>query len=303
MAVIGDVVIGRGGIARLPVSGGYAAAAYFSIAMPEGSTYTRTGAATGLTNSGALTTFSANEPQRTNRGLALEPERTNLFPRYAPTLAQLGISANTSNTTEPTSPPISGLAWINIDNTSALAAAYQYIPGVANGTATAMQILVETADGSQPVAGTNTTTGDFCFVSKENIASFAFTYRRLTGNVWLVTGTGTGNTAASTGFGIIRYATQSKRALKFSGFGVEVSSSFATSPIVSVGSALTRGLPVFTETVPVGRTKALLTYADASTTLIEGLTPSGTFDYVTPVLAANKGRFGASELVSRVWQS
>jgi hypothetical protein len=74
-----------------------------------------------------------------------------------------------------------------------------------------------------------------------------------------------------------------------------------TSPILTSPTAATRGLPVFTEAVPTGRTKALLTYADATTTLVTGLTPEGTFDYVTPVVAANKGLFGVSELVSRVW--
>ena len=77
--------------------------------------------------------------------------------------------------------------------------------------------------------------------------------------------------------------------------------SVATSPIVTTAAQASRSLPVFTEPVPVGRTKALLTYADGSTTLVTGLTPGGTFDVATTVIAANKGRFGASELVTRIW--
>lgn len=64
-----------------------------------------------------------------------------------------------------------------------------------------------------------------------------------------------------------------------------------------------RGQPTFTESVPTGRSKGLLTYADASTTLVAGLTPGANFDVYTAVAAANKGRFGASELVSREWHS
>jgi hypothetical protein len=78
--------------------------------------------------------------------------------------------------------------------------------------------------------------------------------------------------------------------------------SFPSSPIFTTNAAATRGLPVFTEPVPSGRTRVLLTFADASTLLVEGLTPGASFDYVTPILAANKGRFGASELVTREWR-
>jgi hypothetical protein len=77
----------------------------------------------------------------------------------------------------------------------------------------------------------------------------------------------------------------------------------ATSPILTTSGTATRGLPVLTEPVPVGRTKALLTYADATTTLVTGLTPGDTFEYAETVIAAGKGRFGVSELVSRTWQA
>jgi len=34
---------------------------------------------------------------------------------------------------------------------------------------------------------------------------------------------------------------------------------------------------------------------------VTGLTPGGTFDVTAAVIGASKGRFGASELVSRTW--
>jgi hypothetical protein len=79
--------------------------------------------------------------------------------------------------------------------------------------------------------------------------------------------------------------------------------SVATSTIVTTAAQASRSLPVFTEPVPLGRTKALLTYYDGATTTVTGLTPGGTFDVATAVIAAGKGRFGASELVSRTWQA
>jgi len=77
--------------------------------------------------------------------------------------------------------------------------------------------------------------------------------------------------------------------------------SFVTSYIQTAAAANTRGLPTFTEPVPAGRSRALLTYADAGNTLVSGLTPGGVFDVALEVTTANKGRSGASELVSRVW--
>lgn len=43
-------------------------------------------------------------------------------------------------------------------------------------------------------------------------------------------------------------------------------------------------------------------FVDATTTMVTGLTPGGTFDVATAVIGAGKGAFGVSELVSRRWQ-
>jgi hypothetical protein len=268
--------------------------------MPEGSTFTRVGAATGLTAAGLISSFAENIPQRTNRGLALEPAATNLFPRSAPTVAQLSLGINASDTTAPASPPISGLNWLALNNTSSFAVAYQTLT-VTLSTAYSISVLVETPDGSQPVASSTSLTGDFNFVcGGVTDAAPTFSYLRLSGNVWRVTAAITTPVSPTANDGIIRHSTQNTRALKFAGFQL-VLGAVAGSPIVTTGSAAARALPVFTEVVPVGYTKALLTYADASTTLVTGLTAGGTFDVATAVTGASKGRFGASELVSRRW--
>ncbi len=272
----------------------------FSWGMPEGSTFSRVGAATGLTAAGLISSFAENIPQRTNRGLALEPAATNLFPRSAPTAAQLSLGLNASDTTAPATPPISGLNWLALDNTSSFAVAYQTLT-VTLSTAYSISVLVETPDGSQPVASSTSLTGDFNFVcGGVTDAAPTFSYLRLSGNVWRVTAAITTPVSPTANDGIIRHSTQNTRALKFAGFQL-VLGAVAGSPIVTTGSAATRALPVFTEVVPVGYTKALLTYADASTTLVTGLTAGGTFDVATAVIGASKGRFGASELVSRRW--
>ena len=276
--------------------------ANFTRVMPYGATYTRTGVATGLTTAGLITSFAANAAQQTDRGLALEPASTNIMPRFAPTVAQLSLGLNASDTTAPASPPISGLNWIALNNTSSIAVAYQTLT-VTGSTAYSISVLVETPDGTQPVASSTSATGDFNFVAGGvTDAAPTFGYTRLSGNVWRVTAAIVTPSVPTTNDGIIRHSTQNTRALKFAGFQV-VLGTVAGSPIVTTGSSLARSLPVFTEVVPAGRTKALLTYADATTTLVTGLTPGGTFDVATTVIAASKGRFASSELVTRVWQA
>jgi hypothetical protein len=276
--------------------------ANFTRVMPYGATYTRTGVATGLTTAGLVTSFAADAPQRTDRGLALEPASTNIVPRFAPTVAQLSLGLNASDTTAPSSPPISDLNWIALNNTSSIAVAYQTLT-VTGSTAYSISVLVETPDGTQPVASSTSLTGDFNFVAGGvTDAAPTFGYTRLSGNVWRVTAAIVTPGVPTTNDGIIRHSTQNTRALKFAGFQL-VTGAVAGSPIVTTGSALARSLPVFTEVVPAGRTKALLTYADATTTLVTGLTPGGTFDVATTVIAASKGRFASSELVTRVWQA
>ena len=276
--------------------------ANFTRVMPYGATYTRTGAATGLTTAGLITSFAADAPQRTDRGLALEPASTNIFPRFAPTVAQLSLGLNASDTTAPASPPIADLNWLALDNSASIAVAYQTLT-VTGSTAYSISVLVETPDGSQPVASSTSLTGDFNFVcGGATDAAPTFGYTRLSGNVWRVTAAITTLALPTTNDGIIRHSTQNTRALKFAGFQL-VTGTVAGSPIVTTGSAVARSLPVFTEVVPAGRTKALLTYADATTTLVSSLTPGGTFDVATTVIGASKGRFASSELVSRVWQA
>jgi hypothetical protein len=275
----------------------------FRVAMPEGSTYTRVGAGTGLTTAGLITSFAADAPQRTDRGLALEAARTNLVARFAPTAAQLSASGNVTNTTEPASPPIASQNWLVLTNTASTAFGYQIVSGVPGATTVTISCFVETADGTQPVAVNqlSASTGDFVFIVNGGVLSSATNvYTRVSGNTWRVSITGTSAAPGVDNCGFIRYLAQNQRVLKFSGWQVEVGA-YSSSPIITTGATATRALPVFTETIPANRTKAFLTYADGTTTLVTGLTPAGTFDYVTPIIAANKGRFAASELVSRTW--
>jgi hypothetical protein len=266
----------------------------FRAAMPAGSTYTRTGAATGLTAAGTLTAFAADAPQRTDRGLALEPAATNILINSVfansggnrPTSWDegiiTGVSAPVASTILNTAFSQSGTAqraWFS--QTIALAANSSYI----------YSVYVEATTGTpgSVAYGTSLPAG-----ASSNVLTNPVVGR---GTFTLTTAGTAGNGTIRTGFGAAANATGS---IILSNPQFELGT-VATSPILTTSGTATRGLPVFTEPVPAGRTKALLTYADATTTLVTGLTPGGTFDVATTVLAASKGVFGVSELVTRVW--
>lgn len=293
--------------------------ANFTRVMPYGATYTRTGAATGLTTAGLITSFAADAAQQTNRGLALEVARTNLvlqsqaFDNAAWTKNLTTVSANATTAPDGTT---------NADK-------------IAESAGTAPH-FVATAGTTSVVSGQAYTVTVFAKASER---SFIALYEGTRGQgkyFNLATGTVLGNLVAApdsatidaladgwyrcritiTTAAIIAvpsvYLSPDGTTLSYAGtvgsgvflWGAQLElGAFATSPIVTTGSALARGLPVFTEVIPAGRTKALLTYADATTTLVSSLTPGGTFDAATTVIGASKGRYASSELVSRVWQA
>jgi hypothetical protein len=288
--------------------------ANFTRAMPYGSTYTRTGSAAALTVAGVVQTFAADAPQRTDRGLALEPAATNLLLR----------SQEFDN---------GSYVRTNIFGVTANAVI------APDGTTTADTLVADTVNGQHRLNQTPTSSAGTQTLSVfSKPAPYAFITLRLNsagGGIVFNTSTGaivgseTGvtpsvlavaesfyrNAVAITGVAanaVARINTSPTSALDFAGNNVSGSylwqaqlelGSVATSPIVTTAAQASRSLPVFTEIVPLGRTKALLTYYDGTTTTVTGLTPGGTFDAATAVIAAGKGRFGASELVSRTWQA
>ena len=220
-------------------------------ALP-GWTYSRSGTGWARRSDGSYESFAADVPRRTDMGLWSEPASTNLFSRFAPSQAQLGGNANVTTVAEPDAPPISGLNWLALNNTSGAAYAYQVV-SLAPATSYTLQMWVETPDGSPPVVGATTGTGDFCLLIGGVILTGTVGMEALSGKVWRVWSTGvTGASPAQHG-GVIRYASQATRALKFAGFQIEAGA-LATSPIVTTGAVASRGADVarLTDLVAMG---------------------------------------------------
>lgn len=281
----------------------------FRASMPAGSTYTRTGAATGLTAAGAVQTFAADAPQRTDRGLALEPARTNAILNSGDATLFAGTNGCSMVKLTQTLPPFErvSLASANSANNRIRAAAI----ALTNNAVYTVSYIYELdtsgllalfADGTVSAAARRDVNGVWAYTAGTNGTFSDAVDTVLTGSIRRVVLTFT----AAASVGSVQFGagpnTDTGGLTSIQHFMQHELGAFATSPIVSVGTALTRGLPVLMEPVPAGQTKALLTYADATTTLVTGLTPGDSFEYAEHVIGAGKGRFGASELVSRTWQ-
>ena len=206
-----------------------------------GLTYTRTGSATAWRADGTLAEFAPNVPRITDRGVLIEGQRTNLAPRWDPNTAQVSLKVGCSDVGAPTIAPLSSRNWLALDNSTTAAYAYQSITVPASTQFTA-QCLVETPDGSRPVCddGSSAATDFSLYAGGAGLQGGVASYRRLVGNVWVISVTGLTLPAPNANFGPVRQATHSKRPLKFSGFQLERASN-PSSPIITTGAPATRG--------------------------------------------------------------
>src|SRR5690606_37479988 len=87
-----------------------------STAVP-GLTYSRTGAATAWRKDGTLAEFAPNVMRRTDAGVTIEGQRTNLMLRWDPTAALVTSKANCTDVAAPVAAPLAGRNWVSLDNT------------------------------------------------------------------------------------------------------------------------------------------------------------------------------------------
>ncbi|MFN3353027.1 MAG: hypothetical protein ACK4Z5_05410, partial [Brevundimonas sp.] len=276
------VGVGRAGNVGRPAAGTRRALLDFRAAMPASVTYSRTGGATGLTAAGVLTAFAANAPQRTDRGLALEPARTNK------------VSVFNANPTDLTGASKGGDATATlelVDDTAALTAAG--LLGVCpSGN---VYRLDNTAGTGSATVLFSDTTGD---LSAHSVSFYARAVRsagaeNLRPGLYASANT----TVVSASFsGLAQYqrlavenitptATTNRCGIRcepgttawFILPQLEAGAT-ARSVIVTEGAQATRSLPVCSVVVPAGRTQARLSYADGTTTTTSGLLAGTTFD-------------------------
>lgn len=291
----------------------------FRAAMPASVTYARSSAAIGRTLAGALQTFAANQPQRTDAGLAIEPARTNLA-TYSTDASNAIWSASGGTKTSAIADPLGGTGAARFTANGASASHFlnhgesvSYVAGttytwsrlVKAETATRVQIVPpQSRFGAATYANFDLSTGTITATANGTAEIIAL------GNGWYLialtaTVTVTGAALSAGALGLIASGTSGVlptfvSSASYLDFGAQVTvGGFVTSPIATGAAAATRALPAVTTTALSA--SARLTYADGTTSTSTGLTPGATFDVAAAVLAAGKGRFGASELGTLEW--
>jgi hypothetical protein len=257
-------------------------------------------------------------PQRTDRGLLLEEARTNLALRHHAMEVSPWVVLNATVTANAIAAPDGTTSADKVAETATTGVHGIYqscvtVPGQAHtqscyAKAAERNFLVMTEGNNvTSTAVFNLSTGVVASVTgngspSATITALADGWYRCSLTFTPIAATSNLQIRASNAASSAGYAGTAGSGIYAWGAQFELGS-YATSGIHTSAIAVARGLPVFTETVPLGRTKALLTFADASTLLVTGLTPGGTFDVTAAVVAASKGRFSGSELASRLWQA
>lgn len=288
----------------------------FDKVMPASVTYARTGNSARITRAGIISFVGADVAPVTDRGLLIEPARTNSMPNSnafsggspvttghaspdgangasllteGATVSNHGVDKLVSGTPASTAYALSLFAkrkdfdWCSVvlnDGLGQRRANFDLANGVVgaiDANLTASILAIGAGWYRCSIMGV-TTAGSSQVLSRYRL-------QRIPGNSATVSTTYQGDNAS----GMYTWECQTEQG------------AFPTSPIKTT-TAASRGAPTVTAKVPSGFAKALLTYADGTTTLATGLTPGGTFDIAAAVLGANKGRWGVSELARLQWQ-
>lgn len=235
-----------------------------SFVALSGVGFTRTGAGTGLTQAGGVTTFAADVPRITSRGLLLESARTNLLTHSSLSDGSWGLT-NASKTTGQTD-PLGGTTATTLTLTASAFA--QSTKAVSLTTAThTLSGFVRVASGTKTFRlkyynGTaDTYSSNLTATTQWQPFSLTFT-GAASGHVAFVNASGGG-----AGDIIVALA-------QVEAGGV------ATSPIVTNGATATCGADAATVTAPAGTTTYEAVYGVANTPVSGSVTPGANFALV-----------------------
>jgi len=217
-------------------------------------TYTRNSAKNVVQN-GALVSLSANQfgtsydPVAATYGYVPEPAATNLA-------TNSDGNASTYNTTDQvadgTAVPLGFTNGIAFGNNSVQRRATKSV-SMTTGTVYSVSLFIIMDDGGAPVIGSSITTGDFCIIAANNIASPTLT-RLIGSNVYRISGSSTATATALLANGIIKYVGQSARTFRITGIQVETGLR-ATSYIATTGSTASRSADVLTAPLWINNVK------------------------------------------------
>lgn len=244
-----------------------------------GIAFTRTGAGTAQTSSGAITAFATAVPRITDRGLLLEAAATNLILNSV--FAGGGTPTSWSALGAP-SPSASGLSSSVAAITCSTSASRVWIVqgrSVTAGAAYAVSVQVESVTGSiqaNQVIGSGLSAGiawPSCPANPAGGASGQVQTGRLTAIFTPVGATEQFRLGAGVNSNVTATVVLSLPQV--------VSGAEVTSPILTTGAAATRGADVASIVVPVGATAWEAVYGETGAVVGGAVTPGTTFDLTT----------------------
>jgi hypothetical protein len=227
---------------------------FTSGSLPSGVTFTRASSATYFDSNGVMQTATTNAPRfnydpatLAPRGLLIEPAATNLVTQsefangVTDAISRAGLLTGTtfSGLTGST-----GLAFGHDGATETYA--YKSIT-VSASTAYTLSVFIRMDDGLAPAFGHATASNvanDFAIVvGTAPVAPNTYTVTNLGGGLYRVTATTTTSGSPGTNQGIVKYATNSNRTFKVSGYQLETGS-VRTSYIPTTTATATRAADV-----------------------------------------------------------
>lgn len=207
-----------------------------------------------VVQNGALVSLSANQfgtsydPVAATYGYVPEPAATNLC-------TNSDGNASTYNTADQVTDGTAVPGFTNgiyFGNNSIQRRATKFV-SMTTGTVYSVSLFIIMDDGGAPVVGSSITTGDFCIIAANNIASPTLT-RLIGSNVYRISGSSTATATALLSGGIIKYTGQSARTFRVTGIQVETGNR-ATSYIATTGSTASRSADVLTVPLWVNNVK------------------------------------------------
>lgn len=260
------------------VANRYALNGPYSAAFPAGWSFSRTGAGTAETAAGALVSFATGVPRITDRGLLVEEARTNLLLNSA--FAGGGTPTNWSASGTPTAGARALLPSVSAITFAASASRVWIVQAisVAAATAYAVAVNVESVTGTivaSQVIGSGLGSGitwPACQANPSGGTSGVVQPGRL---VAIITPVGTSEQLR---FGAGVNSNQTATVV-LSLPQLELGS-FPTSPIITTGSAATRGVDAASIVVPANVSTYTATYGSGLTET-GPVTPGASLDLVT----------------------
>ena len=243
-------------------------------------TYTRNSTKNVVQN-GALVSLSANQfgtsydPVAAQYGYVPEPAATNLC-------TNSDGNASTYNTADQVTDGTAVTGFTNgiyFGNNSIQRRATKLV-SMTTGTVYSVSLFIIMDDGGAPVVGSSITTGDFCIIAANNIASPTLT-RLIGSNVYRISGSSTAMSTALLSGGIIKYTGQSARTFRITGIMVETGLR-ATSYIATTGSTASRSADQLTVPLWINNVKDSQDLSTANwsrtncTVTTSGTAPDGT---------------------------